>query len=162
MQQRFYSICRNIIPLLLCLMLTVVLFIASGCKQKGGDPEPISDVQLGKLSRAWKLKNVTLDGASKKSDYASFQLTLAGTKGTDLFTYTTTARPSHSPWPASGGWSFGADVATQIIRDPKAPDALQVTYSVSDGALQLNFNFAGAGYASRISEVAGQWVFTFE
>ena len=161
MKKYFYLTHRNVISLSLYLIIAVVL-LPSGCKKKSDDPEPISDVQLGKLNKTWKLKNVTQDGDSKKSEYASFQLTLTGTKGTDLFTYTTTARPSRSPWPASGNWAFGADITTQIIRDPKAADALPMTYSVNDAVLQLNFNFTGAGYNGRVAEVTGQWVFTFE
>jgi hypothetical protein len=150
------------ISLLLYLMMAAVLFLPSGCKQKGDDPEPISNVQLAKLSKTWKLKSITRNGISKIAEYPSFQLTLAGTKGADLFTYTTSARPLLSPWPASGSWAFGSDVATQIIRDPKTADALEMTYSVSTSTLQINFNFTGAGYTGRIAEVEGQWILIFE
>jgi hypothetical protein len=161
MKPYFYFAHRNMISLLLYLIMAVLL-IPSSCKQKGDDPEPISNVQLAKLSKTWKLKNITLNGISKLAEYPSFQLTLAGTKGADLFTYTTSARPLLSPWPASGSWAFGGDVATQITRDPKTKDALEMTYSVNTSALQLNFNFTGTGYAGRVSEITGQWVFTFE
>ena len=37
-----------------------------------------------------------------------------------------------------------------------------VTYSVTDAQLQLTFNYAGAGIAGRVSNVKGNWVFTFK
>jgi len=148
------------LPACFLILFTIILF-TSGCKKKSEDPEPITDVQLTKLSKTWKLTGVTLDGVSKLSEYSSFQLVLAGTKGADLFTYTTASRPSRSPWPGSGNWTFGADPVTQIIRDPQT-DAVAMTYSVNDHSLQLSFKFTGTGYTARISELTGQWVFTFE
>jgi hypothetical protein len=159
-----YILCagRNMITLLLYAMMAFMLFAPSGCKPKGSDPEPVSDVQLAKLTKTWKLKDATLDGVSKASDYSSFQLTLSGTKGATTFSYSTSGRPARSPWPASGSWSFGADPSTQIIRDPMAPDQLNVTYTVSQTTLQLSFPFTGTAYSGRSAIVTGQWVFTFE
>jgi hypothetical protein len=136
----------------------------SGCDK----PEPgpsIEEEQLAKLSGTWTVvgagTNVTLDAVSKKTDYATFELTLTGTPGATSFGYTTANRPTTlSPWPSSGTWEFGESPETMINRDPDKPnEVVAMTYSVSDTQLQIVFNFAGAGY-SRTKVVTGEWVFT--
>ncbi len=143
---------------LLSLVVFGVLLSYTGCKKKKGDPEPITDQQIEKLSKPWKIDVVTLDGVVKTSDYTNFTLTLSGTKGTTSIGYTTTNRPSLSPWASSGSFTFDATTPeTKLIRD----DAVPVTYSVSDIQLQTSFQYNGAGF-SRVSAVKGQWVFTFK
>jgi hypothetical protein len=137
------------------------LFTFSNC---GGDKktaEPVPDVQLGKLSKTWKISNVTLDGTDKTSTYPGFQLTITGTKGATSFGYTTTARPSLSPWKSSGTWAFGADPVTMIVRDPdNTTDKLDMTYTVTESTLTVSFNYQGNGY-TRTDVVEGNWIFTF-
>lgn len=139
----------------------VVLLGYSGCGPDPNPEPPIEEVQLGKLKATWKASDVKLDGVNKTTDYANFQLTIAGTPGESSFGYTSSGRPALSPWPSSGSWTFGTSPETQVVRDPaSANDKLDITYSVSDTQLQLTFNFARDGYA-RTSNVKGQWVFTF-
>jgi hypothetical protein len=142
------------------LIVSAVILTISSC---GSDPAPeasIEEKQLAKLATTWKISDVKLDDVSKKADYTNFQLTISGTPGANSFGYTSSGRPSSSPWPASGTWKFGANPETQITRD----DDVVITYAVSeDGAkLQLNFDFSGVPYpGSRVSNVKGKWVFNF-
>jgi hypothetical protein len=148
-------------PVLSVLILAVILGY-SGCKGSDPPPTPEDEVQLGKLSSTWKVGtsgNVTLDGVSKKADYANFQLTLTGTPGATSFGYTTTGRPALSAWPSSGSWNFGSTVATDVVRDKGTAKEVTMTYTVTDTQLELTFNYNGAGEA-RTSDVTGTWVFT--
>lgn len=143
------------------LGLVVVLLTYSNC---GGDkpaPEPITDVQLGKLLGTWKINTVTLDGVDKKADYTAFELAIDGVKGNTSFGYTTKGRPSLSPWKSGGTWEFGTAPETQVIRDKGTADELPMTYAVTETTLSISFTFNGAGYTSRTGVVKGQWVFTF-
>jgi hypothetical protein len=147
-------------PVLSVVVLAILLGYA-GC---GGSKEPTPDpatVALGKLSSTWKVGstgNVTLDGKSKKADYATFQLTITGTPGASSFGYATQGRPSLSAWPSSGTWTFGTNPETDINRDSGA-DLIPMTYTVTDTQLELTFTYNGDG-ESRTSEVKGVWVFT--
>ncbi|NOS56669.1 MAG: hypothetical protein HOP37_10500 [Cyclobacteriaceae bacterium] len=148
------------------LLLSVgVLFSLTNC---GGDSKPaesVADQQLTKLSKTWKLTSVTQQGAAVTTpSYSAFQLVMSGTKGATSFGYTTTGRPSTlSPWKASGTWAFVKDQETTLItRDPdNASDKLDMTYVVSESALEISFNFTGQGYPGRTDQVTGNWVFKF-
>jgi hypothetical protein len=148
--------------ILLFLALIASLFTYSGCG--GDDPaeESISDQQLGKLTKTWKVASVSLDGVDKTTDYTNFQLTLNGTKGTTSFGYSTAGRPALSPWKSGGNWEFGTAVETQIIRDKGTADELQMTYAVTETTLQITFTFSGTGYASRTGVVKGQWIYNMK
>ncbi len=148
---------------LLLIAFIGVLFTFSNC---GGDKktaEPITDVQLAKLSKTWKLTSVTLDGAPVTTpSYTAFQLSITGTKGATSFGYTTTGRPSLSPWKTSGTWSFVKDQETaKITRDPDSTtDKLDMDYTVTETTLTISFNFQGQGY-TRVDQVKGNWTFNF-
>jgi len=144
------------------LALVAILLTYSNCGGSKSDPEPITDVQLAKLTKTWKIDAVTLDGADKKADYSAFQLVLSGTKGTTSFGYSTSGRPSLSPWKSSGTWEFGTAPETQVTRDKGTGDELAMTYTVTETTLSVQFTFNGAGYTSRTGVVKGQWVFTFK
>jgi hypothetical protein len=144
---------------LIGLMATLLTY--SSCKKDDPEPEPLTDIQLGKLAKTWKINTVTLDNVDKLSDYTNFTLTLTGTKGNTSFGYSTANRPSLSPWKASGSWEFGASPETQMIRDKGTADELAMTYSVNETTLSITFTFNGAGY-SRTGVVKGQWVYTFK
>lgn len=144
---------------LIGLMATLLTY--SSCKKDDPEPEPLTDIQLGKLAKTWKINTVTLDNVDKLSDYTNFTLTLTGTKGNTSFGYSTANRPSLSPWKASGSWEFGASPETQMIRDKGTVDELAMTYSVNETTLSITFTFNGAGY-SRTGVVKGQWVYTFK
>jgi len=140
----------------LSIIALVILLGYAGCK-KGGDPEPsVTDVQLGKLNSVWKVSNVTLDGAPQPS-YQDFQLNLSGTAGETTFNYSTTGRPSLSPWPSSGNWSFGENPEQDVIRDKGTNNALDMTYSVTDTNLELSFEYTGAGESGKVK---GVWIFS--
>lgn len=146
--------------LILVAIAIASLAMFSGCKKDSGPGESTEDIQLGKLSKAWKASTVTLDGVDQ-TGYSNFVLTISGTPGNTTFTYSCAGRPSTSPWPSNGNWSFGSSPETQIIRDPNTGDELNLTYSVTDSQLQITFAFSGTGYPGRVSNVNGQWVFTF-
>ncbi len=139
-----------------------VLLTYSSCKKDDPAPEPITDVQLGKLAKPWKIDAVTLDGVDKISDYTNFTLTLTGTKGNTSFGYSTTNRPSLSPWKANGSWEFGGAPETQMIRDKGTADELAMTYAVTETTLSITFTFNGDGYPARTGVVKGQWNFKFK
>ncbi len=141
-----------------------VLFTFSNCGGGGSTPESIPDQQLGKLVKTWKLTSVTLVGNPVTTpSYTGFQLAISGTKGQTSFGYTTTF-PSTRPlsaWKSSGTWKFGTEPTTMITRDAGTGDELAMTYAVSATTLQINFNYTGGGYTSRVDQVAGAWVFNF-
>lgn len=149
--------------LILLLLSVGVLFTLTNCGSDSKPAEPIADQQLTKLSKTWKLTSVTLDGTAVTTpSYSAFQLVVTGTKGATSFGYTTAGRPSLSPWKASGTWSFVKGQETTLItRDPdNTADKLDMTYVVSESALEISFNFQGAGY-TRTDQVKGNWVFKF-
>lgn len=121
----------------------------------------IEDFQLGKLSKTWSATSVKLDNVDQ-TGYDNFVLTISGTAGSSTFGYSVTGRPVLGPWLSSGQWKFGASPETQIIRDSNTGDELDMTYSVTDTQLQITFTFTGDGYSGRVSNVKGQWVFTFQ
>ncbi|MBP9926614.1 MAG: hypothetical protein KBF45_11555 [Cyclobacteriaceae bacterium] len=147
----------RILPLLL---ISVSMLTYTGCKNNNDDPETVADIQFDKLNHVWKINTATFDGSDKTADYTGFQLTLSGTKGTPPFTYSTSGRPSASPWPASGKWDFGSSPETIMIRDKGTPDELSMTYTVTESTLSISFSFNGDPY-SRTSQVKGAWVYTF-
>ncbi len=151
----------KVLRILSLVAITAVLLTYAGCKGKDPDPEPIADVQFDKLKKTWKMTTVSLDGTDKTADYPNFQVTLSGTKGTPPFDYSTSGRPSLSPWPASGKWDFGTAVETQMIRDKGTPDELSIEYVVTESTLTISFNFTGTGYNARTGVVSGDWVFNF-
>jgi hypothetical protein len=148
-------------PFIIYSLISAMLIFTSGCKSKNDDPEPVTSIQLTKLTKTWKLIEVTVDGTTKKSDYLSFELVIDGVKGNDLFSYSVVARPSLSPWPQSGSWSFGTNPESEIVRDPDTDDEITMQYEVTENTLQISFEFSGEGYASRTRDVGGEWVFTF-
>jgi hypothetical protein len=149
-----------------------VLFTLSNCGGSGSTPEPVTDQQLVKLTKTWKLTSVTLKDAGNVTTDMSFAynttgakqftLVVTGTKGASSFAYTTSGNPaSGSVWKGSSDWSFGTDPLTMIKRDNIAP--VNMTYVVSGTNLELKFNFTGAGYPSqgRVESTTGEWIFTF-
>jgi hypothetical protein len=148
-------------PVLSVIVLAILLGY-TGCGGKK-DPGPTEEEKaLADLSATWKVGtsgNVTLDGVSKKADYASFQLTVTGTAGAASYGYTTSGRPALSPWPSSGSWKFGDVIATDIVRDPGTAKEVDMHYTVNGDNLELTFTYNQAG-ESRTSKVTGVWVFT--
>jgi len=142
--------------LLLVIAIGMMVLALIDCKS-GGDPAPDEkEVQLGKLTANWKCSGAVRDGVAQ-TGYDNFQVTISGTPGAETFNYSTTGRPALSPWPATGTWSFGTNVSTDMLRDSSLP----VTYSATDSQLQLTFQFSQAGFPGRTEVVTGQWVFSF-
>lgn len=144
-------------PILSVLVLAVLLGYAGCGKDKNPAPST-EEVQLGKLNGTWKVGtsgNVTLDAVSQPG-YSDFTLTLNGTAGSTSYNYSTAGRPSLSPWPASGTWTFGSDAEKSIIRDP-GTDQVIVNYTATDTQLELTFDYTQGGEAAKVN---GQWVFT--
>lgn len=147
---------------LVALVLGLITF--SNCGDDPPPAPPVADVQFDKLAKTWKITSAELDGVDidlTTAGYADFQLALSGTKGSPPFNYTTTARPSLSPWKASGKWEFGTAPETEMIRDKGTADELPMTYTVTESTLTINFTFNGTGYTARTGVVKGNWVYTF-
>jgi hypothetical protein len=153
---------RMKITLKILAFVLALAFVSSSCKKNDPTPPSAEDQQLAKLTATWKASSVTFDASGTgtgvaQTGYDNFTLTISGTAGASSFGYTTTGRPSTSPWPASGTWTFGTDPLI-ILRD----DNITMNDVVSDTQLQLTFDFKGVGYpSSRTANVAGTWVFNF-
>jgi len=151
-------------PLLSVVVLAVLLGYAGCGNNKTVEPSE-EEKALTELNSQWKVGsagNVTLDGVSKKADYANFTLTLSGSVGSTTYGYTTANRPQLSPWPSSGTWVF-VDVnnpKSGIKRDPgTAGKEVVINYTVSGDQLEISFNYTGGG-ETRTNKVAGAWIFT--
>ena len=73
-----------------------------------------SDAQIVKLSNTWKVITAMFNG-TPQTGYGNFRLTMSGTSGQTIFGYSTSGRPALSPWPASGTFTFGTDIATSFV-----------------------------------------------
>jgi hypothetical protein len=147
------------------LVITSLGLMYTGCGGGDDKEDPAEKVQLGKLSSTWNVNTVTLDGVDRKSDFTGFKLTLGGTfdaanpKGPYNYSVSGT-RPTPNPWPASGTWKFGSDVAKDLVRLDTPDQAM--TYTVTDTSLSITFTYSGDGFTGgRTNQVSGTWVFTF-
>ena len=146
----------------------IVLISFSSC-DKSNPPEPsVEEAQLKLLSKTWTISaskgsKVEFGSGStdRTSEYEGMTLTISGTFSEGgTYNYTVATRPSLSPWPANGTWTFDLnDPENLVIR---TEDNIPMTYSVVDNKLQLVFTYSGAGYTGpRISAVEGSWIFLF-
>jgi hypothetical protein len=148
------------------LVLAALATFSIGC---GPDDPGKSDQekQLEKMVSAWKLTSAN-DGADRTSGFPNLVLTLSGTfakDGTYNYAFTGT-RPNPSPWPVSGTWKFGTNVASDLIRDPGTANEIPMTYTLTDNSLTINFTIASGstgwpGGTSRVGSVTGNWSFVF-
>jgi hypothetical protein len=149
---------------LVILAATVVML--SNCGDDGGSKPP-EQVQLEKLSKTWNVVSAQLDNNNRTADFNNFKLTFSGTfnaaapNGPYSFSVSGT-RPTPSPWPGSGTWSFasiGSGDTGTLVRD----DNVSMIYTISsNGTLTLNFTCSSCNYTGgRTSQVNGNWVFTF-
>jgi hypothetical protein len=146
------------------LGVSCFLMLNSGCKKHNSEPEPVTDQQIDILSKStWKVTAVTKDNVDQMADYGTFQLTLSGTKGQNLVSYSTSGGKSgfKYPWAANGTLTFDAtNPKTSVTRD----DNVVITYGADAASTQLtmSFNYTGPGFtAARSQVVTGQWLFTF-
>ena len=148
---------------ILITILAGAVILLSDCKGKDPKPSSKEKVQLTKLVAPWTLTNVTLDGATR-TDFTSVVLTLGGNYVADGGSYTysfTGVFPQPSPWPKTGGWQFGANPESQLVR---VEDGVAMNYTLSSNntVLNITFNYTGQGFqGGRVNEVAGNWSFTF-
>lgn len=141
--------------------LIIVLISFASC-DKGNPPEPsIEEAQLKLMTKTWTVSEVRFGSGNtdRTQEYTGMTLTISGTFAEGgTYNYAASGRPSLSPWPANGTWTFDTnDPENLIIR---TEDNLPISYSVVDNKLQLVFTYAGSGY-SRISAVEGTWTFLF-
>lgn len=145
---------------LVAVMGCLALF--TSCDEGGGKKLTIEETQLLALSKTWTVSEVRFEGTSDRTaEYSGMTLTVGGTfvDPTTVYDYSLTNRPTLSPWPVSGTWTFDVnDPETLIIR---TEDSLPISYSVTDDQLQLTFNYTGPGYSGRVSAVEGSWIFLF-
>ncbi len=148
------------------ILASAVVFM-SNCG--GKDPAPIAQqVQLGKLSKTWNIVSASLDGANRTGDFTNFKLTITGTFNSNAadgpYNFSVSGdRPTPSPWPASGTWSFvniGTGDSGSLVRN----DGVPMVYSInSSGQLTISdldceeCDYPGA----RTEAVNGLWTFVF-
>jgi hypothetical protein len=143
-----------------------VLLVFSSCG--GDDPaKSAEEVQLGKLSKTWNIVSATLDGTPRTADFTSFQLTISGTFNSGSpsgpYNYSVSgSRPTPSPWPNSGTWSFSGSPSGDTGVMTRQPDNLPMSYSISSsGQLVVTFTCSTCDFAgARTKAVNGNWVFT--
>jgi hypothetical protein len=132
------------------------LFMGCGGDDKKGKSE--QDTQLELLNGTWNANSVTLDGSAPSANHDNFVLTINASAGNTTMTYSDTGRPSVSPWPGTGTFTFGTNVKSDLVRD----DAVDISYTVDGNSLVMTFTFNKDPYAGgRISSVTGQWRFEF-
>jgi hypothetical protein len=140
------------------------LMLYSGCNKKHPAPPSITDQQIDLLGKSvWKVTAVTKDAVDQIADYATFTMTITGTKGATSVKYSTSGGKSgfKYPWAANGTLTFDTvNPATTLTRDDTP--AVIVTYAATATQLTMSFNYSGPGFtATRSQVVTGQWVFTF-
>jgi len=133
------------------------LFYVS-CDKGENNVKTDKDLQIEKLNGTWKVTDATLDNADPAIDQTTISIQLSGQVGDSEMSYVVTGRASGqpSPWPASGTVAFGSNVKTDLTRD----DDVNMTYSVTDNSLTLQFVFNKTPYTGRVSSVSGNWSYT--
>ncbi len=150
------------------LLLTGLATFYVSCGGGGGDDKSAKEKQYDKLAASWSLDNATNDSEDKTLDYPNLVLLISGSfteEGPYNYDFTEGTRPTPSPWPENGTWSFGANPQTDVIRDPGTDDELDMNYTVTDNTLTITFQLSDGvfweGGTSRTKEISGQWTFTF-
>ena len=138
------------IRLSLIALTLVIGVLVSSCKKDPPVTKTDEEVQIEKLTGTWKLQAganaVTVASNDVTADWTGFTLTL-GDK-----TYQTSSSSEPLIWPSNGTWAFGTSVST-LVRD----DGVEVTVSVTDTSLQLQFDYSASG--GRLNGIEGNWIF---
>ena len=150
------------------LILVVITTFYVGCKKDDDDKKTEEQMQLEKLAGVWTVESAN-DGGVRTADFtdpSAMVLTLSGNYAEGgTYNYSLTgARPDPSPWPASGTWKFGTNKSSEIVRDPGGVNEINMTYSVTDANLIIEFTVpdGSPGWpGGRIGSVVGDWTFTF-
>jgi hypothetical protein len=129
---------------------------------------PKEEEQLDKLKKSWNIISAALNGSTRTSDFSGFKLIISGifdpANPNGPYNYSVSgSRPTPSPWPSSGQWSFAA-IGTGDSGTLLRSDDVPITYSInSNGHLTVTFECQDCDYAgSRTKEVNGTWVFVFD
>lgn len=150
----------------LAVLAGAAIFIAS-CGGDDTDPKSEEETQLELLSKTWTLTDAELDNTPRFADFPGMKLTLSGafTSGGIYNFDITGTTPDPSPWPSDGTWKFGADVKTQMIRNPGSganAENLEMTYELSGNTLKISFRCEDCDFdGGRVASVDGEWDFTF-
>jgi len=136
------------------IAFTLILGVMiNGCKTDPPKTKTDEEIQTDKLTGTWVLETggtnpaVTIDGNDVSADWSGFTLTL-GDK-----TYQTSSADSPEVWPASGTWAYETNDVSKLIRD----DGIEISVSVSDTSLQLQFIYSASG--GRLAGIEGPWIF---
>ena len=103
----------------LLILVSATLFIAA-CDGGDGNEPSEKEKQIDLLVGTWKATAVTLDGdphpefTEDIGNSTPFTITIAKSSS-ETMTYTTSQRPSLSPWNSGGILTFGTSVATLRI-----------------------------------------------
>ena len=141
----------------LLILVSVTVFFAA-CDGGGEEGKSEKEAQIEKLVGTWNAQSVIYE-TEASTDYDNFTITITKASS-DAMTFTTSGRPAGklTPWDASGTFTFGSPVASQLVRG----DGVTVTYTVSGTNLKMTLeNYSGTGYQGRTETVAGDWEFTF-
>lgn len=128
------------------------------------NPLSVEQIQLEKLSKTWNIVSAALDGTDHTSDFADFQITFSGTYNSSQpegpYSFSVAgSRPTPSPWPAAGDWSFGPNVNSQIIRSIDEAGMLY-TFNGDNTQLTLQFLCNSCDFTgSRVKSIDGPWTF---
>ena len=126
-----------------------------GCKNdEPGETE--EEIQIKKLTATWEASSVTLDGADRTADWATFRLTATGT-----LTYSTANTGDDNVWPASGTWSFAGTTGSGLNVLNRSDGVTVNITSLTDTNLDLSITFALAApnKEGRVASIEGDWVF---
>lgn len=154
----------------LLTIASLALFFAN-CGGDDGNDTPKEKDQLKKLSEVWLLETpegADLGGDDRTDDFTNFKLTMGGSYNSDTpegpYTYSVGgSRPTPSPWPASGSWTFvnfQSGNEGNLVRDDDVPMHYKIN---STGQLILTVQCAECDYAgaAKLLEVNGTWTFIF-
>ncbi|MBX2970193.1 MAG: hypothetical protein KF803_12555 [Cyclobacteriaceae bacterium] len=151
------------------LIVAGALVFFSNCG--GDDPkDPVQKTQLSKLSKTWTIVSAQLGSTIRTPEFQTpnFTLTISGAFNSNNpngpYNYSVGGtRPTPSPWPASGQWSF-AVTGTGDTGSLQRSDGLTMAYTISSsGQLTLTFECEDCDYAgSRTEEVNGVWTFVLQ
>ena len=140
------------------IALTSVATLYTACGPDDPKEKSDTDKQIELLNGSWSVSSATFQDVEPDLDHTGMDITITGSVGNTSVAYTVTGRPTGpSAWPASGNFTFGSNVKTELTRD----DGVPVVYAVSGNQLTMEFTFDKTPYNARTSSVAGKWTFVF-
>lgn len=150
------------------LLILIAFTTLYGCKKHNNEKKTEEQTQLEKLKASWQIQSASDASGDRTTDFDNMVLTLSGNYAEGgTYSYSLTGeRPNPSPWPDSGTWQFGSPKTSKIIRDPGDTGETEMSYSVTESELTIEFNIpensdGWAGSAGRVQSVTGSWTFVF-